>query len=125
MPGAPVALAPALGFGRDRRLLTKREFDAVLRAPSLRLRRGSLVAAVRPSESAVARLGLIVAKRTLKRAVDRNRAKRVIRESFRQRRRFPPVDVVVRLAAPTVAQADAERLFAALEDALAKRKAAS
>lgn len=97
----------------------------MLRAPSLRLRRGSLAAAVRPSEAAEARLGLIVAKRILKRAVDRNRAKRIIRESFRQRRCLPPVDVVVRLAAPTVAQADAERLFAALEDALAKRKAAS
>ena len=106
-------------------MLLKREFDCVLRSPLLRLRRGSLVATVRPSESPTARLGLIVAKRVLKRAVDRNRAKRIIRESFRRRLDLPPVDVVVRLAMPTISAIDAERLFAALEDVLAKRNAAS
>lgn len=89
----------------------------------LRLRRRSLWAAARPNGRAKARLGLIVGKRVLKRAVDRNRAKRVIRESFRQRVDMPPVDVVVRLVVPWVAQADAEHLFIALEDALAKRMA--
>ena len=73
----------------------------------------------------MARLGLIVAKRVLKRAVDRNRAKRIIRESFRRRLDLPPVDVVVRLALPAISAVDAERLFAALEDVLAKRNAAS
>ena len=120
-----VMFAPRLRFGRSRRLLLKREFDCVLRSPSLRLRRGSLVATVRQSGSPTARLGLIVAKRVLKRAVDRNRAKRIIRESFRRRPDLPPVDVVVRLALPTISAVDAERLFAALEDVLAKRNAAS
>jgi ribonuclease P protein component len=47
-----------------------------------------------------ARLGLVVGKKLLKRAVDRNRCKRVLREQFRQRRaELPACDLVVRLAA--------------------------
>lgn len=95
----------------------------MLRCPELRLRRRALWAAARPNGTGSARLGLIVGKRVLKRAVDRNRAKRLIRESFRQRVEMPAVDVVVRLAAPRVVAADVEVLFAALEDALAKRMA--
>ena len=42
------------------------------------------------------RLGLIVAKRHLPRAVDRNRVKRLIRESFRAHRAsLPAADVVI------------------------------
>jgi len=47
-----------------------------------------------------ARLGLVVGKKLLKRAVDRNRCKRVLREQFRLRRgELPACDLVVRLAA--------------------------
>lgn len=50
-----------------------------------------------------ARLGLVVGKKLLKRAVDRNRVKRVIREQFRRARpQLPPVDLIVRLAARPV-----------------------
>lgn len=110
-------------FGRARRLRLKREFDQVLRSPELRLRRRTLWAAARPNGAASARLGLIVGKRVLKRAVDRNRAKRLIRESFRQHVDMPAVDVVVRLIAPQVVAEDVEVLFSALERALAKRMA--
>ena len=108
-------------FDRPRRLRLKREFDAVLTKPALRLRRGSLWAAARPNAKGIARLGLIVGKRVLRRAVDRNRTKRLIRESFRQRTGLPAVDVVVRVLSPLAARADADRLFAALEDVLAAR----
>ncbi|MDR1995624.1 MAG: ribonuclease P protein component [Azonexus sp.] len=47
-----------------------------------------------------ARLGLVVGKKLLKRAVDRNRCKRVLREQFRRRRaELPACDLVVRLVA--------------------------
>ncbi|HEX6733780.1 MAG TPA: ribonuclease P protein component [Azonexus sp.] len=50
-----------------------------------------------------ARLGLVVGKKLLKRAVDRNRFKRVLREQFRLRRAgLPACDLVVRLAAKPV-----------------------
>ncbi len=46
-----------------------------------------------------ARLGLIVGKRQLKRAVDRNQVKRVLRETFRVNRSIlPAIDIVVQLA---------------------------
>lgn len=108
-------------FGRVRRLRLKREFDAVLLSPALRLRRGSLWAGVRPNGKGVARLGLIVGKRVLRRAVDRNRIKRVIRESFRRRTELPAVDVVVRVLSPLAGSSDADRLFCAVEDVWRKR----
>jgi ribonuclease P protein component len=46
-----------------------------------------------------ARLGLIVARRLLKRAVDRNLVKRVAREAFRSaHQQLPSEDLVLRLA---------------------------
>ena len=47
-----------------------------------------------------ARLGLVIGKKLLRRAVDRNRVKRCIRESFRLRRSdLPACDLIVRLIA--------------------------
>lgn len=43
-----------------------------------------------------ARLGLAISKRVSKRAVERNRIKRLLRESFRRvRHQFPSVDLMV------------------------------
>jgi ribonuclease P protein component len=53
----------------------------------------------RPAELTEARLGLVVGKKQLKRSVDRNRVKRIIREQFRRLRpTLPACDFVVRLA---------------------------
>ena len=53
----------------------------------------------RGEELSDARLGLVVGKKLLKRSVDRNRIKRIIREQFRLLRPDLPVcDLVVRLA---------------------------
>ena len=95
----------------------------MLQQPVVRLTRGPLWLAARPNTHRTPRLGLIVAKRALRRAVDRNRAKRVIRESFRQTATLPPVDIVVRVVKPDakVSLAHADRLFAALVQLLAKR----
>ena len=54
----------------------------------------------RPPGNDTARLGLVIAKKLLKRSVDRNRVKRIVREQFRQcRASLPPYDLIVRLAA--------------------------
>ena len=81
--------------------------------------------AARDSGFETARLGLIVGKRMLPRAVDRNRAKRVIRETFRQASGLPAMDIVVRVAVPAakITGADAERLFAALAEIVERRSA--
>lgn len=50
----------------------------------------------KPNSACLARLGLVVGKRTAKSAVVRNRIKRVIRESFRNNRdRLQGVDIIV------------------------------
>jgi ribonuclease P protein component len=54
----------------------------------------------RPEPFNEARLGLVVGKKLLRRAVDRNRIKRVVRERFRRlRATLPAFDLVVRLTA--------------------------
>ena len=55
------------------------------------------------SEGSGARLGLVVAKRFLRRSVDRNLVRRLVREHFRLlRARLRSCDLVVRLAAKPV-----------------------
>lgn len=82
---------------RDARLLHKADFDRVF-AESQRARTDYVMVMVRPNQVGFPRLGMIVAKRLLGRAVDRNRVKRCIRESFRQvMPELPACDFVVRL----------------------------
>ena len=69
----------------------------------------------RPSARDSARLGLAVAKKHLKRAVDRNRIKRLVRESFRQQRDLlEGLDIVV-LVKPGIETADNRTLLDALD----------
>lgn len=57
----------------------------------------------RPDGPNEARLGVVVGKKLLKRAVDRNRVKRIIREQFRLARpNLPACDLIVRLATKPV-----------------------
>jgi len=62
-----------------------------------------------------ARLGMSIAARILRRAVDRNRVRRLIRESFRVNQlSLPPLDIVIGARAG-VLTADNARLSSALE----------
>lgn len=69
----------------------------------------------RSSGEAYPRLGLAISKKALKRAVDRNRVKRVVRDSFRRHQsKLPPVDLVVMLRRGLVLP-DNRELFQRLE----------
>ncbi len=70
----------------------------------------------RPDEKQdLARLGLAVAKKHVRRAVDRNRIKRLVRESFRQHQpQLKGLDLVV-LVKPGIHKADNPALFSSLE----------
>lgn len=82
---------------RDARLVKQAEFDHVF-AENQRARTDSLVVMARPNLLGHARLGMVVPKRLLPRAVDRNRVRRCIREVFRlQLDDLPACDFVVRL----------------------------
>lgn len=79
------------------RLVKPAEFDQVF-ADNQRARTDTLLVMARPNELGHARLGMVVSKRMLSRAVDRNRVKRCIRESFRLCfDGLPACDFVVRL----------------------------
>lgn len=88
-------------FARRYRLTKTDEFSSVF--GFRRVIRGKLLMIhyqPRLADLSEARLGVVIAKKLLKKAVDRNRVKRVIREQFRCLRvSLPACDLVVRLAA--------------------------
>ncbi|MGK0272205.1 MAG: ribonuclease P protein component [Cocleimonas sp.] len=82
-------------FSRELRLLTPTHFEYVFNnaipavSPQLTL-------LARPNNSDNPRLGITIAKKRVKHAHNRNRLKRIIRESFRtQKQNLPNVDIVV------------------------------
>jgi ribonuclease P protein component len=87
---------------RNARLVDKADFDRVF-AENQRARTDYVMVMARPNPVGHARLGMVIAKRLLARAVDRNRVKRCVRESFRQvLPQLPACDFVVRLIAKPV-----------------------
>ena len=82
-------------FPRSARLLTGKDYSQVF-GKSKRLSGRYWTVLVRKHSSNTSRLGLAIAKKRAKRAVDRNAMKRVAREAFRQkRRRLVGCDLVV------------------------------
>ena len=89
-------LKPGFGYGRSRRLTKRHQFDRVFQEASVRRTRPPLRLLALPNNVAVPRLGIVVSKRAMHRAVTRNRAKRVIRESFRnEQHQLPAMDIIV------------------------------
>jgi ribonuclease P protein component len=87
---------------RDARLVHKADFDRVF-ADNQRARTNYVMVMARPNQVGYPRLGMVVAKRLLAHAVDRNRVKRCVRESFRQvLPELPACDFVVRLIAKPI-----------------------
>lgn len=86
-------------FGWDSKLRKADEFSSVFRFKRV-LREPHLDIFFRQNGLNFSRLGLVVPKRVLARAVDRNRTKRVIREAFRlSQHELGALDVVVRVKA--------------------------
>ncbi|MBO2563175.1 ribonuclease P protein component [Shewanella algae] len=82
-------------FTRELRLLTPAQFKTVFTNP-IKASSAEITLLAVPNEMQHPRLGLTVAKRHVKRANQRNRIKRVIRDSFRLNQHdLPPLDIVV------------------------------
>ena len=70
-------------FGRSRRLTRSSEYKAVFESNDYRITSGPLLLLARDNKMPGPRLGLVVGKKAVPTAVQRNRIKRIIRESFR------------------------------------------
>ena len=90
-------------FARQQRLTQASEFKNVFAKPCVKQGDASMLILGIKNHHQTARLGLAVAKKQLKRAVSRNRFKRLTRESFRHH-----LDIIKGLDVVVVARAGAE-----------------
>ena len=95
------------------KLRRRREFEAVLASPRKAIVSPLFVVRLLARPDGPARLGIVASRKALARAVDRNCAKRLVREAFRGTQgELPAADIVVQvrgaLASATRAQARAE-----------------
>lgn len=124
-------MVPIASFPRLCRLLKTDEFSSVFgfrkslksRHFLLHYRLREAVEGTERAHGAVdngPRLGLVIAKRILRRSVDRNLIRRLAREAFRtQRQHLPPYDCVLRLGAKPEAL-DKKALAAEIHGLLAR-----
>ncbi|WP_162874136.1 ribonuclease P protein component, partial [Pseudomonas viridiflava] len=70
-------------FSREKRLLTPRQFKTVFDSPSGKVPGKNVLLLARNNDLDHPRLGLVIGKKSVKLSVERNRLKRVIRDSFR------------------------------------------
>lgn len=80
-------------FPKSSRLLKQSEFQA-LKVGSQKYSTASFTVLKKVTGQTNARLGLVAAKKQMKKAYDRNRFKRLIRESFRKQSVIPKQDYV-------------------------------
>ncbi|ABE57050.1 ribonuclease P protein component [Shewanella denitrificans OS217] len=110
-------------FSRELRLLTPAQFKSVFSNP-IKASSAEITLLAIPNIEQHPRLGLTVAKRFVKRANQRNRIKRVIRESFRLNQHdIPALDIVVlvRNGVMEMENADLNKLIEKLWRKLSRR----
>ena len=84
MSGAQDTPETGTSFGKCRRLLTAADYSQVFDGADARASHRNLLLLARSNNSDQHRLGLVIAKKNVRLAVQRNRIKRVSREFFRQ-----------------------------------------
>lgn len=82
-------------FRRSSRLLTAGSYQAVFDCAEKKVSDSSFLILARSNHLSSARLGLVVAKKNIKLAVQRNRIKRMVRETFRSQDELPCLDSIV------------------------------
>jgi len=82
-------------FRPGHRLLNARDFQAVFDSPLYKVAQPPFLMLIRPNSAECPRIGLVFARKKVRLAVERNRLKRLVRESFRLHQHgLPAVDVV-------------------------------
>ena len=101
-------------FNRKLKLLNAEHYKNVF-SKSQRFGNKSFTVLARENNLGHSRLGLAISKKCAKRAVDRNRIKRIFRESFRlHQHTLPNVDIIA-MCKPSVLQLDKQEMHAQIE----------
>lgn len=101
-------------FLRQNKLTRSREFSAILGGAEFKASSPGLLFLARRNNLTFPRLGLVIGKKNVKKAVDRNQLKRIIRESFRLNLAdYPSIDIVV-IARKPCAQYDKPQMWEVL-----------
>ena len=82
-------------FRKSSRLLNASDYKAVFDDAQLKASNRSVLFLARPNGMSYSRLGLVIAKKNVRLAVQRNRIKRLLRESFRAHNGSQGIDIVV------------------------------
>ena len=101
-------------FPKSSRLLRPADYSGVFNNVQVRVPHRHFLILAAPNTLGQPRLGLIFSKRNLKHAVQRNRVKRLVRESFRHRNDLGSLDIVV-LGRQNLATQDNQALHRALD----------
>ena len=102
-------------FGKAKRLLNARDYSRVFDGSDARASHKNLLLLAKINSGPGHRLGLVIAKKNVRLAVQRNRIKRLAREFFRTLPDSePPMDVVL-LARRGMGQLDNAELFTILQ----------
>jgi len=111
LPGRP--LIQDCRFPRSVRLLATADFQRVFAHPERSA--DSYFTVLAATRSGAARLGLAISRKQVRRAVDRNRLKRLVREAFRKAKAgLTGVDLVI-MARSAAVTADNAKLTASLD----------
>ncbi|MGH8657178.1 MAG: ribonuclease P protein component [Gammaproteobacteria bacterium] len=103
-------------FSRQQRLLHASDYARIFESADVRGGNGCWLVLGKRNQTPRARLGLAIGKKNVRRSVERNRIKRVVRESFRrQGKRLSGWDIVV-VARGLAAVCAKAKLAASLED---------
>lgn len=83
------------GFPKQSRLLSSQDFSVVFDNPDKRVSSKYMLILAKQNQGDCSRLGLVIGKKHIKLAVQRNRVKRIFRESFRsEKHQFGTIDLV-------------------------------
>jgi len=111
-------------FEKNRRLLSSSDFSRVFDNPPLKASHPQFLLLAKFAEHEHPRVGLVIGKKNVKRAVDRNRIKRLIRESFRlKQHNLPTIDAIVlaRRGADQLSNAELSTILESLWTRVAKK----
>ena len=91
-----MVIATSLEFPKSSRLLQSADYTHVFNDAVFRAGHSNLLILAKPNQYTFPRLGLVISKKNVRLAVQRNRIKRLVRESFRvKQHNLPAIDAIV------------------------------